>query len=94
MAEKDFKDLKVGREFDVKQVETENLREQANLLKAKDRSLMLRVFLVGSILAMTVSFFGYGLVAFLKVWAFIAAPLGAVMAYLYRGRSQSDENDN
>lgn len=91
---KDYKNLKVGRLFDLKQLETENLREQANLLKAKDRSLMLRVFVIGSIIAMVVSFFGYGLVAFLKVWAFIAAPFGAVMAFLYKGREPRGENDN
>ena len=89
--EKDYKDLKVGKEFDVYQAKRSFLREWT-------RTIIALVILLDCLAALGMAAYlgdaSEGEHALLKVWAVVSVPVGAVIRYYFRGTKLSGESDD
>ena len=89
--EKDYKDLKVGKEFDVYQAKRSFLREWT-------RTVIALLIVVACLAALAFAAIYGGQMgddhALLKVWAVVAVPLSAITGYYYRGSKSGGENNN
>ena len=88
---KDYKDLKVGKEFDVYQAKRLLLREWTRTIT----TLLVVVACLAALIFAAI----YGDQMgddhlLLKVWAVVAVPLSAITGYYYRGSKPSGESDD
>jgi len=84
---KDYKDLKIGREFEIIQAKQQMLQEQT-------RSALAVILVIAALIALALAAFMGSADASLKVWGLIAAPIGVVIGYYFRGSKTNGEKNN
>ncbi|MDJ0826160.1 MAG: hypothetical protein QNJ16_11715 [Rhodobacter sp.] len=88
---KDYKNLQVGREFELIEVKRSYLQERT-------RTGLAVVIVFACLAALAIAaYFGIRSgdgTAVLKVWAVVAVPLSAITGYYFRGSKPGGENDN
>jgi len=88
---KDYKDLKVGREFELYDAKRSFLQEWT-------RTIIALAIVATCLAALAFAAFSGsqtdGDNALLKVWAVVSVPLAAITGYYFRGSKPSGESDN
>ena len=90
--EKDYKNLKVGDPFEVKEV-----YEGKRLLLREWTSTIIALAILGAVLTALAYAAIYGDpqgTALLKVWGIVSVPISGVMGYYLRGKRIGSENDD
>lgn len=95
--QRDYKDLKIGREFEITQVKATEVRAKTGKLKEWTRTILaLSVFATCLVILGITAIYSDDAArgdAVIRAWAIVAVPMTAIFGHYFRGQKPSDEDD-